>query len=221
MRGFSLEESIFPFPNQILASNGYTGKVLAKDLISIESALHFLRDNSAFDVLVLQIGVADTIKQPPNFVKRIKKMKFRQRKTSNHLNVLGIGFNPKHLRLRKLIKFILFITGYYRPITDRAKFTEGVSEIYELSKLGGYSVIWLGSILGDQYLTQREIRTKRLYCGELFEQKTRDSRSSCTFVDVDHLLKTFVCERDVFHLNQAGHDYLAALVKYEICKLVE
>lgn len=199
MRGYSYSSEVESFGYQIIKELNNGSEIYAKDRILISEVRDFLEKSVNFDVFVIQVGVADSLLKKP-----------LSRKKSHPRQI----FLLKRPSITKVIlKRFLYFTRLSRAATKRVSFESCIESISELALARQAKVIWLGSIIAPVRLTKPERFIKNLYCKMSFVALAERFPDSHVFIDVDQECSHLVNNLDVFHLNQEGHDVVAALIR--------
>ena len=216
MRGYSkngLRTSYYEMLTSILKIDT---RIYSKDLITAGEAMDVIRYSLPFDTLVIQIGVADSLRE---FNPRIRGIlhfltgKFpglvNNYLPSDHASVYDFWNSGKK---RKFMKAIAYASNFYSHKTSFKCYRNQILEIQNFASFHGIRIIWLGSILGSQAIPSMEVKEKAKYCKLLFENLSEDRQYDSTFIDVEKLLCNFVSIEDPFHLTQEGHEKLKFLI---------
>jgi len=202
MRGYSISGPYQSFAYQIIKELNNGSEIFVKDQILINEVRDFLENAGIFDVFVIQVGVGDSL----------RKKRKRKRKSDSHSIFL-----PRRPTITKLIlKRILYFIGIYRANTGGVSFTSCIESISKIAVARQTKVIWLGSIITPVLLTKPEKVIKQHYCRSSFVTFAERNPDRHSFIDVDEACSELVDNLDIFHLNQEGHDVVAALIREKL-----
>lgn len=202
MRGYSIFGQYESFAYQIIKELNNGSKIFVKDRILISEVRDFLENSGNFDVFVIQVGVGDSL----------RKKRKSEGKSDSHSTFL-----PRRPTITKVIlKRILYFIGIYRANTGGASFESCIESISKIAVARQTKVIWLGSIIAPVLLTKPEKVIKQHYCRSSFVTFAERYPDRHLFIDVDEECSDLVDNPDFFHLNQEGHDIVAALIREKL-----
>lgn len=215
MRGYTKKGLQTPYHEMLAAILNIKTRVYTKDLITASEAMDVIKNSLPFDTLVIQIGVADSLRELNPKIRLL--LRFFTEKFRCHINNFSSSHDSVYAfwnlsKIRKFTKAIAYVSNIYSQKTSFECYRNQILEIQKFASFHGIKIIWLGSILGSQVIPRSEVRQKARYCKFLFENLSEDFQYDCTFIDVEELLSNFVLIEDPFHLNQEGHEKLKSLI---------
>ena len=216
MRGFS-DTLVKPFPQLVQHKYSEFIDVIARDHLSAKRALDIVTNAMDFELLVIQIGIGDSLKKrlwkkPANYSG--KNVVFQRLRLDGTLTTYRD--RPKIDYLKRHLMDLLFDVGYFQSRTSESEFVFTVRAIQSLAKSREFKILWLGSIVGKNTLSNRELQIRNRFCRDIFMELSLNSDDSMRFIDTNHLLHNSVGLVDVFHLNQEGHEQLSNLILEEL-----
>jgi hypothetical protein len=205
MRGFSKGKMSTPYPELLMSRWQIDAQIYARDLITASRALEVIETSLPFDTLVIQIGVADSLREMNPRVKGI--LDFFARKLPDFSSVVSQS-NPVSVydfmilgKKRRFLKALTYSLNVYSHKTSLKVYRNCVMEIQDFATAHGIKIIWLGSILGSSIIPRMEVRKKAKYCKFIFDKLSREPQYENVFIDVEKLLSDFVSIEDPFHLT--------------------
>jgi lysophospholipase L1-like esterase len=192
---------------------------ISKDLITSSEAFDLFASAGDSDLLVLQIGVADSLRKKTYLSRKVTKLLRRSTQTIRNnggSSRISRDNNPKFLKLVRFLKDMIFNIFWFEPRTDLRSYEFNLRKLLDLASARKTKVILLGSILGTDFISNSEYKVKKSYTQNIFLKQLSNNPSNIRFIDVDLLLRDFYQEFDVFHLNAKGHRILADLIKDSI-----
>lgn len=199
MKGHSVLGQIDSYAQQLARNPHYEATIIVKDRILISEVLDIVEKSQDFDVLVIQVGVADSLLR-----------RFKVRKNSYPKNYFPY---QRQVMTKRLLKQLLYFARVSRFRTKSSTYYQCIEKISAVASVNGVRIIWLGSIIAPIRLMKIETKIKNLYCKYYFKDIAGRMPKNHVFIDVDEICSNFVDEFDVFHLNQAGHNLLSGLVE--------
>jgi hypothetical protein len=202
MRGHSVSGQIDSYAQQLARNPHHESTIIAKDRILISEVLDIVEKSRDFDVLVVQVGVADSL------LRRLKV------KGNSHL----ITYFPYHRQAvtKRFLKQLLYFARISRARTKYSAYCLCIEKISAIASMNGARIIWLGSIVAPIRLSKIETKIKSLYCKYSFRDIVERMPENQVFIDVDAVGSNFVDELDIFHLNQLGHNLLRGLIEEKL-----
>jgi lysophospholipase L1-like esterase len=219
MRGFTLSNNEKSFVKIFQDDLSIDVLEVSKDLITSSEAFASFLSTSYSDLLVLQIGVADSIRKKNYLLRKVTKL---LRNSTQTIRGNGATFkitrenNPKFLSLTRFIKGFIFNVFWFKPRADVGLYRFNLKKLLDLACARNTKVILLGSVLGKDFISSSECKVKKLYTQDIFLKELSNDSRNIRFINVDLLLSKFCQEFDVFHLNAKGHLILADLIKDSI-----
>lgn len=199
MKGHSVSGQLDSYAQQLARNPRHQSTIIAKDRILIGEVLDIVEISQDFDVMVIQVGVADSL------LRRIK------RNNNSHSQTYFPYQRPTTTKM--LLKHLLYFARMSKPTTKSSDYYFCVEKISEIASANGMRIIWLGSVIAPIRLTKIETKIKNLYCKNYFRDIAERMPKNQTFIDVDGACSNFVDELDIFHLNQLGHNLLFGLIE--------
>lgn len=198
MKGHSVSGQIDSYAQQLARNPHYEATIIVRDRILISEVLDIVEKSQDFDVLVIQVGVADSLLR-----------RFKVKKNSHSIKYFPY---QRQAITKMLVKQLLFFARVSRSATKSGAYYLCIEKISAIASENGVRVIWLGSIIASRRLMKIEIKIKNLYCKYYFKDIAGRMPKNHAFIDVDEICSNFVDEFDIFHLNQTGHNLLSGLI---------
>ncbi len=219
MSGYGLNKNEKTFVDILKVHHSGEMVEFLRPLILAETALDFFVNVSDMDLLVLQIGVSDSLRKRNKLLRKISKLLGKSSLTSRENSASFAArkqLGPKRLSLVRVIKYLDLTLIPFKSRTNSKEYKSNVNKILDLASSRNIKLIVLGSVLGKGSISKFEYKAKKLYTRDVFLKKIAVSPSHMNFIDTDLLLSEFIQENDVFHLNARGHYLLADLIKDSI-----
>lgn len=199
MKGHSVSGQIDSYAQQLARNPHHESTIIAKDRILISEVLDIVEKSRNFDVLVIQVGVADSLLR-------------RLREKSNSHSITYFPYQRQAVT-KRLLKQLLYFARISRSRTKYSAYCLCIEKISATASMNGVRIIWLGSIVAPIRLSKIETKIKSLYCKYSFRDIVERMPQNQVFIDVDAICSNFVDELDIFHLNQLGHNLLCGLIE--------
>ena len=219
MAGYGLNKNEKTFVDILKVHHSGELVEILRPLILAETAFDFFVNASDMDLLVLQIGVSDSLRKRNKLLRRISnllgKLSPIGREKSAYF-AAGKQLGPKRFSLVRVIKYLALTLIPFKSRTNSKLYESNVNKILDLASSRNCKLIVLGSLLGKDSISKFEYKSKKSYTRDIFLKKISISPSHMKFIDTDLLLSEFSQENDEFHLNSRGHLLLADLIKDSI-----
>jgi len=202
MKGHSVSGQIDSYAQQLARNPHHESTIIAKDRILISEVLDIVEKSRDFDVLVIQVGVADSL--------------LRRLKVKRNSDLITYFPYYRQAVTKRFLKQLLYLARISRPRTKYSAYCICIEKISATASMNGVRIIWLGSIVAPIRLSKIETKIKGLYCKYSFRDIVERMPENQVFIDVDAICSNFVDELDIFHLNQLGHNLLCGLIEEKL-----
>ncbi|NBU31660.1 MAG: hypothetical protein EBS36_00595 [Actinobacteria bacterium] len=172
-------------------------------------------DISKNDLVLILAGIGDSWPQPQGIFQRILPPSWRGAGKMNPASRMSRSFSRRiRQRVRHFLKFsvklFFWILGYYRPDTNKAKFSTDVSNIIQTIQKIGCPTIWLFPQKPRIFSTFIELSTVRKYISIITNQLEESGAENILAIDINSVIDDQAdILGDGLHLAESGHEKVA------------